>query len=198
MTTERTGAPETDAAKAKSVPETPTADAELFALVARQDEIRAEQKVLDAEYDRKLAGLPPEAAWLWGPAFLPFEKAHRAAMERFDTLSQRGSRHEPERKVYDVLWAHLSTFYEAKAAETERLRNEAGISELDRRMQDATDRYCKIASEICHMRPITLEGAIVLLREAASTESPDGGYDDAVARRSALATLERLAGGSAS
>ena len=184
MTTEHTGEP--------------GPDAELFALVAKQDEITAEQEALKAECDQKLADLPPEADWLWQPAFVPFRDAHRSMTKRLDALSKGPGCVDPERKVFDVLWAHLFTFYEAKVAETERLRNEAGVSELDRRMQDASDRYCEIASEICHMRPVTLEGAIVLLREAASTESPDGGYDDAVARQSALAALERLAGGSAS
>ena len=116
-------------------------------------------------------------------------------MERFDALSEGPGDVSSERQAFDALWAHLSTFYEAKAGERERLRDEAGIPELESRIQEALDRHCDIGSKICHMQPVTLEGAIVLLREAASTDSPDDDCIDTVARRSALAALERLAEG---
>ena len=75
------------------------------------------------------------------------------------------------------------------------MRNAAGIPELERQMQEALDRHCDIGSKICRMQPVTFEGALVLLREAASTDSPDDDCIDTVARRSALAALERLAEG---
>ncbi len=180
----------------ESKPRAPSADAALFALVADLEKSRAAYKDLAAERDKKLAELPPEADWQWGPAFVDFKGIYNSAMERFDDLSRGPGCIGPERKAFDALWAHLSAFYETKVAEVKRLCDEAGIDEFDRRMDRISDESCDLIGRICHMKPETLAGAIVLLREAGKYDDPDADADT-VARVSALATLERLANGGA-
>ena len=180
----------------KATPAAPSADVALFSLVADLEKSRAAYKDLAAERDSKLAELPPEAGWRWGPAFVGFKGLHNSAMERFDYLSRGPGCIGPERKAFDALWAHLSAFYEAKIAEVKRLCDEAGIDDFERRMDRISDESCGLISRICHMKPETLTGAIVLLREAGKYDDPDPDADaDTVARVSALATLERLADG---
>ena len=175
----------------------PTADAALFALVADLEKARAAYKILGAEWDAKHAAFPPETNWRWRPAFGHFKAAYADGMRQYESYGRGPGVADDEREAFEALWAHLSAFYETKSAEAKRLRDKAGMDELEARMQTATDKCCDIISQICHTKPETLAGAIVLLREAVVADDPDAD-DDTMARASALATLDRLAGGGVS